>query len=152
MKKLRLYADTSVFGGCFDTEFASESQCLFAEITAGKFKLIVSDTLLAELKTAPAQVRGLLSEDLLAACEVVRVTAEVEALRDAYLAARVVGRASEEDAEHIAMASVYRADLVVSWNFKHIVHYEKIAGFNAVNLLQGYPSLRIFSPKEIITG
>jgi hypothetical protein len=82
--------------------------------------------------------------------ESVGVTAEAEALRDAYLAAGVVGQASMEDAEHIAIASVAAVDLIVSWNFRHIVHFEKIAGYNAVNLLQGYPPLRIFSPKEVV--
>ena len=48
------------------------------------------------------------------------------------------------------LATVSRADLVVSWNFKHIVHWEKIRGFNAVNLREGYPPIEIRSPREVV--
>lgn len=44
-----------------------------------------------------------------------------------------------------------RADAIVSWNFKHIVRYDRIKGFNRVNLEMGYGLLTIVSPKEIIT-
>jgi hypothetical protein len=70
--------------------------------------------------------------------------------RDAYLAAGVVGAASERDAHHVALASVARADLIVSWNFKHIVHVDKIRMFNAVNLMQGYGLIDIRSPIEVV--
>ena len=58
--------------------------------------------------------------------------------------------ADEVDAQHIALATVCRADLVVSWNFKHIVHYEKIRGFNSVNLREGYGMVDIRSPREVV--
>jgi len=150
MKKLRLYADTSVFGGCFDDEFAEESRRLFEEIKAGRFSLLLSATTARELGLAPAQVRELLA-GLPADCiEGIALTEEVEELRDAYLQAGVVGPASQLDAEHIASASVAGADLIVSWNFKHIVHFEKIRGYHAVNLLRGYPLVSIHSPSEVV--
>ena len=105
MKKLRIYLDTSVFGGCFDREFEVESNNL---------------------------------------------SEEIESLRDAYMKAGVLGSSCLRDAEHIATASVVNCDLVVSWNFKHIVHFDKIAGFNAVNIRLGYKALSIFSPKEVV--
>jgi hypothetical protein len=71
-------------------------------------------------------------------------------LRDAYLAAGVVGPASAADAEHIAAATVAEVDIVVSWNFKHIVHFDKIRGFNGVNSLRGYRPLEIYSPVEVV--
>ena len=62
----------------------------------------------------------------------------------------VVGKAAKRDAEHIAAATIAEVDLIVSWNFKHIVHYEKISGYQGVNLLEGYDAIRIFSPLEVI--
>jgi len=61
-----------------------------------------------------------------------------------------VTQSSRSDAEHIASASVADVDFVVSWNFKHIVHYDKISGYQAVNLLNGYRQIRIYSPREVI--
>ena len=78
------------------------------------------------------------------------MTAESEQLRDAYLAAGVVGPAAMNDAHHVALATVARADLIVSWNFRHIVHVEKIRRFNAVNLMEGYVTIDIRSPREVV--
>ena len=54
------------------------------------------------------------------------------------------------DAQHIAIASVFKVDLVVSWNFKHIVNYKKIRLYNSVNLKNGYPLIEIRSPREVV--
>jgi hypothetical protein len=71
-------------------------------------------------------------------------------LRDAYLRAEVLGGGSEKDAHHVALATVAKADIIVSWNFRHIVHFDKIRGFQSVNLREGYAALEIRSPKEVV--
>jgi hypothetical protein len=151
MKRLRIYADTSVFGGCFDTEFAVESRRLFEEVGQGRFVLVVSPVTTRELDRAPVTVQEVLGALPASQVEYVRLSEETDALRDAYVAAGIVGPASVRDAEHIAAASVAGVDMVVSWNFRHIVHYDKIAGYHAINLLHGYPTPFIYSPKEMVT-
>jgi predicted nucleic acid-binding protein len=151
MKRLRIYADTSVFGGCFDEEFADESNRLFEDIEKGKFLLVVSRTTFRELAGAPENVRNVLSQLSSSHVEVVEASAEIDVLRDAYLKAGVVGEASKTDAEHIATASIANVDFVVSWNFKHMVHYEKIHGYHAVNLLHDYKAIEIYSPREVVS-
>ncbi|MBI5763709.1 MAG: PIN domain-containing protein [Planctomycetes bacterium] len=150
MKKLRINVDTSVFGGCFDPEFADVSRELVAEIQAGRFTLVLSTTVLRELAGAPEHVRKLLADLPAEHLERIELSEEIETLRDAYVAHGVVGPASVGDAEHIAAASVAGADVIVSWNFKHIVHYDKIRGYHAVNAMNGYPSIPIHSPQEVI--
>ena len=71
------------------------------------------------------------------------------ALADAYIAAGALAEASREDATHVAVATVARADLVLSWNFKHIVNYHRIQKFNSVNLANNYGLIDIRSPFEI---
>ncbi len=149
MKRFRAYADTSVFGGCFDDEFAAESKAFFASVRSGKFVLVVSPTVLAELQRAPEQVKKILADLPPSAVEFVGIDSEVERLRDAYLSAGILAHGHRSDAEHIAAASVAAVDFVVSWNFRHIVQFEKIAGYQAVNLLNGYREIRIYSPKEV---
>jgi len=150
MSAMRVYADTSVFGGCFDDEFSEPSLRFFEKVRSSLFRLVVSDTTLVEIGAAPQRVRGVLLS--LPAREVERVGVDKTAmrLRDAYLEAGVVGPASVRDAEHIAVATIADVDLVVSWNFKHIVHYDKIAGYQGVNLINGYRPIRIYSPLEVI--
>jgi hypothetical protein len=150
LRQLRIYADTSVFGGCFDEIFAEDSRKLFKEISAGRFLVVLSGTVLRELQEAPEYVCKVLSDLPRERVEIVELSEEIEALRDAYLDAGVVGSASLLDAEHIASASVAAVDLIVSWNFKHIVHFEKIRGYHAVNLLRGYHPIPIHIPKEVI--
>ena len=142
MKQLRIYCDTSVFGGCFDKEFTEESCRLFRDIEGGKFILVISDTVLAELDRAPQTVQEVLASLPDERVELIEFSDEVAQLRDAYIKAGVVTPSSRSDAEHIASASVADVDFVVSWNFKHIVHYDKISGYQAVNLLNGYRQIR----------
>ena len=150
MKQFRVYADTSVFGGCFDDEYTEESSLLFEDIKAGKFTLVVSGTILGELERAPEHVQKVLTELPSENVEVIEFCDEIAHLRDAYLEAGIVELKNKADAEHIASASIADVDFVVSWNFRHIVHYEKINGYQAVNLMNGYKEIRIYSPKEVV--
>lgn len=71
-------------------------------------------------------------------------------LADNYIKEKVVGRTSKNDCLHIGMATVAKVDLLVSWNFKHIVNIYRIRGYNAVNIKLGFPVLEIRSPKDIV--
>ena len=62
----------------------------------------------------------------------------------------MVGKTSRVDFFHIALATIHQVDILVSWNFKHIVNVQRIRGYNAVNMKLGYPTIDIRSPKEII--
>ena len=150
MRKLRVFVDTSVFGGCFDEEFECHSRHFFDEVRTGLYRIVVSQTVLDELKAAPEQIKVFVSK-LMGFVEVVELDAEIEALRDAYMDAGIVGKSSLDDAEHIATASIAGVDLVVSWNFKHIVHFDKIRGYNAINMLKGYSGIDIRSPAEVVS-
>lgn len=149
-RKLRVYADTSVYGGCFDDEFADESEAFFSEVRTGRFVLVVSTVTLRELSGAPERVQGVLAGVPSENVESFPDSREILDLRDAYIEAGVVGLGSKDDAEHVAAASVADVDVVVSWNFRHIVHLERINGYHAVNLLRGYRTVNIRSPREVI--
>ena len=142
-RALRVYPDTSVFGGCLDEEFLTESRQFFDEVRAGRFIVVVSDVTLAELEFAPEPVQRVLAELPPECVELVDSSDESNELKQAYLAAGVVGPASGNDAAHIALATIHGANMVVSWNFKHIVHFDKIAGYEGVNTLRGYRSPKI---------
>lgn len=150
MKPLRIYADTFVFGGCFDDEFSKESHELFSEIRQGGFLLVISRTTLDEINKAPEQVQRVMGDLPDEHVEVLEPSEEIDKLAQAYIDAEVIGTACIGDARHIAAASVAEVDFVVSWNFRHIVHYEKIRGYQAVNMLNGYKPILIYSPKEVI--
>ena len=149
MKKLRIYIDTSVIGGYFDDEFNADTRLLFEEILRGEYKLVISDLTVRELVNAPERVRTLL-RDLKIDFEVIAVTQESIDLASDYINEKVVGQTSLDDCIHIATATIHKLDLLVSWNFKHIVNVIRIRGYNSINLRNGCSTLEIRSPKDLI--
>lgn len=150
-RPLRAYVDTSVFGGVHDDEFRVASELFFRAVRAGAFILLASDPLLIEIAAAPRRVQTTF-ESLESFMEPLMTTEEATELANSYLLAKVVPPTSHVDALHVALASAARADVVVSWNFKHLVQLRRIRAFHAVNLLRGYPLIEIRSPLEVIDG
>jgi len=149
--KLRIYTDTSVIGGCLDEEFQDASLRLLRKFKTGKAVIVVSDLTLLELEEAPRKVRAVLERIPEAHREYVELTEEAKELAQSYIAANVVEEAKLIDAQHIAVATVSRVDVLVSWNFKHIVNLQRIRGYNSVNLRYGYSLLEIRTPQEVIS-
>lgn len=147
----RYYLDTSVIGGCLDAEFAVESRRLLQSAVAGAATLIISDLLVREIQNAPPSVRQVLTALPRSALEPFATNLEAEQLQAAYMAAGVVGPKWSDDAQHVANATLVRADALVGWNFRHIVRVEKPMAYHAVNLAQGYPALEIRTPKEVVS-
>ncbi len=146
----RVYLDTSVMGGQFDREFSLDTSPFFDAISKGQFIIIISDLLEAELIRAPQQVRNLLSKIPIRQIERINLTQEAADIADKYIQANVVGKTSRADCQHIAMATLAKADVLISWNFKHIVNLDKIRGYNGINYQLGYGMIEIRTPKEII--
>ena len=149
-KKLNLYIDTSVIGGYFDVEFEEETKMLFDSIFNNEFHVIYSSVTEDELINAPKKVKELLNSIPNEYKTKIELTEEAVMLGDTYIAENVVGKTSREDCFHIALATIHKADVLVSWNFKHIVNVMRIRGYNAVNIKLGYSTIDIRSPNEII--
>ena len=150
MKPLRIYADTSVIGGCFDEEFRTESNALIQLFHNHKAQLLLSDLIMIELERAPDRIQKVITDLPDNVIEILNQSDESRRLRDQYMTEKIVGKSQTNDAHHVAIATVANADMIVSWNFKHLVHYDKIRGFNAINLREGYKPLSIYSPLEVI--
>ncbi|MGB4774511.1 MAG: PIN domain protein [Daejeonella sp.] len=148
----RFYFDTSVFGGLFDIEFAEETTLLFEKVTLGQIKCIYSNLTESELTSAPERVRIFFENLKEEFKEKVIVTPEAFQLAQTYVSERVVGETSLGDCIHIATATLNKVDMLVSWNFKHIVNVYRIRGYNSINLRLGYGTLEIHSPKEIVNN
>lgn len=150
MFKLRVYIDTSVVGGCLDEEFKEDSVQLFDEFIKGMKTPVISNILLFELEGAPKEVKNILKKVPTENIEYVALNEESIALANKYIEEGSVAEKSFSDARHIAIATVERVDVLVSWNFKHIVNINRIHLLNSVNLKLGYPILDIRSPKEVL--
>jgi hypothetical protein len=146
----RIYIDTSVVGGYFDEEFSEATQGLFKRLESNEIIFVVSDLLDLELTSAPQNVRELLHKYSPDKFERIQLTLDAIKLADTYISEKVVGKTSLEDCRHIALATIYRVDVLASWNFKHIVNLDRIKGYNSVNYRLGYPMIEIRSPKDLL--
>jgi len=146
----RFYFDTSVFGGLFDAEFEEETALLFEKVKLGQIKCVYSNLTESELTNAPERVRNYFESLKDEFKEKVFVTPEGLKLAQTYVDEKVVGETSLDDCIHIATATLSKVNVLVSWNFKHIVNIYRIRGYNSVNLRLGYSILEIHSPKEIV--
>lgn len=150
MKKQRIYLDTSVFGGYYDDEFQEFTKPLIERINKGEFTIIFSTMLETELEFAPEKVRKIVRSIESRDTEFVEETNTAIELANEYITKNVVGKTSYSDCLHIALATINQADILISWNFKHIVNVERIRGYNSINIKNGYKQLDIRSPRELM--
>jgi len=150
MKKLRIYLDTSTIGGCFDEEFSIPSKILFEMFDNKIYIPVISEIVIKELENAPKQVKEKINN--LNNIEFVRSNDEIIELATLYIKNKAVNENYFDDALHIAIATFYNVDILVSWNFKHIVNINKIHQFNSINISNNFSILEIRSPLEVIAN
>lgn len=136
-------------GGCFDPEFAVWSNALVADFRARRFVPVVSELVAAEVQVAPPQVQSQFDELVDLGAELLRIDRDALDLAGEYTRHEILPARFRNDLLHIAIATVANVDVLVSWNFKHIVRLEKIRLYSAVNLEAGYKPLEIYSPREV---
>lgn len=149
MKTSRIYLDTSVIGGCHDQEFAPWSNGLMKDFRLHNYIPVISDLTFDELILAPEPVKKTLRQLVEYDPEIIEIKDDALNLAEIYLNRKILTPKYRDDARHIALATIANIDVLVSWNFKHIVHYDKIRLFNAVNIEQGLKTIDIYSPREV---
>jgi len=144
----RIYIDTSVIGGYYDEEFEMYTIPLFERIRSGEFIVLLSSVTQDELEYAPEKVQALIKNMSNEFIEILTMSEEAIDLANEYIREKVVGQTSYADCLHIALATIHKADFLISWNFKHIVNVQRIRGYNSINIKNGYKPLEIRSPRD----
>jgi hypothetical protein len=148
IKILEIYIENSVIGGYFDDEFKEYTRKLFEKFKKGEYKPVISSHVIAELENgAPDHVKENLKT---INYKEYTVNDDMLKLTEKYMEQKIVSDNYYGDALHIAVATVIGVDVLVSWNFKHIVNLDRIKSFNSVNLKEGYNILEIRTPREVI--
>ena len=147
---MRYYVDTSVFGGYYDEGYDEWSRLFFDQIVDNKFKVIYSNVTVDELRDAPEKVKRVL-QDLPKECkQFIETDEKADRLAETYIEAGILSAKCLNDALHIALASIHAADVLTSWNFKHMINLNRIEAYNKINSRYGYPSIDIREPKALI--
>lgn len=147
---MKVYADTSVIGGCFDDEFKQWSNALFQEFVVGTKHIMLSDLTLQELEFARQEVREKVIEIPDKHRVAIGITDEAILLAETYINEGTLTKKSYNDALHIALATLNNSDVLASWNFKHIVNLDRIRLYNSINLRLGFRIIEIRTPREIL--
>ena len=146
----RIYIDNSVMGGYYDVDFEEPTKKLFERIENKEFEVYFSEVNDEELLFAPLRVKAVKNLIPAECFHFIELTENARQLAQRYISENVLTQTSENDALHIALASINRIDCLISWNFKHIVNFNKIRLFNAINMRYGYPLIDIRSPLEFL--
>jgi len=148
--KLRVYLDTSVFSACCDNRVL-ERQAATQEFWArrGEFDVSTSGVARDELQQAADETLQQKFQSLLAHVAIHPITQEMKDLARLYVAAGVFAPSMFNDALHVAAAVLTRQDILLSWNFRHLVNRRRRAQVNQLNISQGLPTIEIISPPEV---
>jgi hypothetical protein len=157
LKRLKVYLDTSVLSHLDAPDALKEQECtrkLWGEFQEnGKYNVCISPITILEVLNCPEPKQSFVLKQLQAVPHTVLEEAEeVFALANQYLKAGILPKKSLRDRQHIAYACVYNCDMVVSWNFRHMVNYKTISGVKSVNALAGYKEMPIYTPTMLIKG
>jgi len=150
MDKIKVYIDTSVIGGCFDEEFSKYSNILIDKFKDGLLIPVLSETVRDEIENAPALVTDKYNEILSYNAIYLDKSDKCINLVNEYLNKKIVTKKYEDDCYHIALATVNKIDVLVSWNFRHIVNNQRIILFNAVNKILNYDEIIIKDPSDFL--
>lgn len=145
-----IYVDTSVFGGCYVKQFSEYSNKLLETFRKGEKKMMVSQVVFDELSKAREEVRNTLFKVPLIFRTTAATSLKARILAVRYIAEGALNYNSHFDAIHIATATLQGADMLASWNFKHMVNLGKIKHYNAINKDMGYRPINIRTPREIL--
>ena len=154
MKKLKLYLDTSTISHLFanDTPYKMEdTNLLWVDLIKGKYDIFISPVVINEIKKCPEPRQSLMFEKLeQISFQILNEIDEVYDLADEYIKGGVLNEKSRDDCLHIAYAVIYNCDVIVSWNFKHLVNFKTINKIKVVNTIQMYKEIGIISPTMLI--
>jgi predicted nucleic acid-binding protein len=155
MKKLKIYLDTSIISFAIDGRNPREKRLtlrLIDEIKAGKYEAFISAVTIAEIKRADNDIcKKLLEVVSVINPEELAVDEEAQALANRYITEGIIPVKYADDALHIAVASVNDLDLIISWNFEHIVKFKTKREVTGINSLTGYKNnIEIYSPLEVV--
>jgi predicted nucleic acid-binding protein len=147
----RVYVDSSVVSGMFDKDdHPVKTQPFWDAVFDGTIRVVLSSVLEDEIRVAPPHVREFYAKISIRQSERIVSTLESNTLAKRYIKAGVLTLNHLTDCKHVALATVARVDVLVSWNSKHIVNRNRIRRFNDISIGFGCDKIKILTPNDFI--
>ena len=157
MKKQKIYLDTSIINFALEDEISINerdvTQVLCEQIKQGKYEAFVSDVVIQELINTPDEIKRTKLLDCvnsLVLDKPLTLTDEINILADRYVSEKIIPAKHKDDALHIAICTVNDIDVLVSWNFEHLVKHKTRMEVFGINMLLGYKLIDLCTPQEVI--
>lgn len=155
-RKTRIYIETSVISHLDAPDRQDRmgaTWLLWKEVSAEKYEVVVGDPVIVELRQCHEPKRSFMFDEL----NKLQYTVALETDESKSLAAEYIGFGglpgkSVTDATHIALATLTDCDVILSWNFSHIVNLKAMNAVEAVNTKRNLKTIHIFSPTFFLEG
>jgi len=154
-KKTKIYLDTSVIS-CLQVpetpERMADTLHLWEELKANMYDVYISDITIDEINDCPEPKRSFMLDELKKiSLTVIEAETKVDDLAQEFIRMGILKEKSIDDCRHIATALLAKCDIIVSWNFKHIVNDKTIEGVKIISRTKGFDGIKIYCP-SILTG
>jgi len=154
MRPLRIYLETTMFNYYFDTarDAHADTVTLFDECAAGSFEAFTSQYVVDELSATKDADKRESMLSLIERYDIIVLDPNDDAVRlaDLYVEAGIIPARFRMDGVHIAMAAVNGLDAIASMNFNHIVKRKTKILTASVNGMNGYRTVEILTPMEVL--
>jgi predicted nucleic acid-binding protein len=150
-KKRKIYLDTSIISAFFDKRVLRRMVKTVEWIRNDiyRYDLFLSDLVIEEITaTRDDSLRARMLE-LIDQLTPTRIDIDDEIKELALAYRRIVIPGEISDSIHIAAASCYQLDAIVSWNFTHIVNLRTISGIHQINREKSLKIIEILSPEYL---
>ena len=155
-RKLKIYLDTSAISHLHQPDAPDkmkDTHALWAEISEGTYHAVISEVTTKELMNAPEPKRAIITDYLAeTAFEILPITEEAEELAQEIIRRGILSPKSLDDCTHIAVAILHNCDIIVSWNFKHLVNVRTINGVREIVVSRYYKPIDIYAPSMLLKG
>ena len=155
MRTPKIYLETTIFNFPFvedAPQYRADTLKLFEEIMAVRWKPFTSIYVMRELENTKDIERRSKMQALVTTygITVLDPSDEIARLANIYISSGIIPARFPDDALHIATASVYEIDYIISLNFQHIVKHKTIIETELINAKEGYKRVFIHAPAEVI--
>lgn len=155
MRKLKIYLDTSVISYLdqIDAEEKMEqTRKLWKILQIGKYDIVISDLVLMEINECNEPKRSILKEYLAQInYERISITEETEEIANEIIKEGILNPKSFDDCLHIASAIISDCNIIISWNFKHMVNVDTINGVRKITFAKRYNNIDIYAPYVLLS-
>ena len=153
-KKLKVYLDTSVISYLQQEDAPEKTGItlnLWDKFKIGIYDIYLSDVTIAEINKCNKEKLIFCNQKL---SEIqytkLEITDSVFDLVDEIIDTEILSEKSFEDCQHIAVAVLNECDVIISWNFKHLVNIKTIQGIRKITQLKGYRDIEIITPTTLL--